>query len=122
MSEETVIDYLIGFARLADPEEVSFSIALERDFSFDETCRYGALAAGSDQVKAVTEYERKGRSVGLLPALYPLATSLPGPSPVARFETPSGDLEVGARIHRASELHAVLAGRKRGESTHPSAK
>src|SRR5947207_5944767 len=55
VQEEDRIDYEIGFARLADPESLQQSLAVEAEFQFDDSCRYGALAAQSDQVKAIAD-------------------------------------------------------------------
>lgn len=59
VSEESQFDYEIGFARLADQEDLNRTIVTDREFEFTENCEYGALESNSDQVKAIKEYEKK---------------------------------------------------------------
>lgn len=54
--EEHRTDYETGFARLADPEDLLSSIAIEAEFEFNGECQYGALIANSDQVRAIRAY------------------------------------------------------------------
>ncbi len=68
VTEEGKIDYEIGFARLADPEDLGRAIAVEAEFRFNEGCRYGAIIPFSAQVKAIKEYETKSK----LPVYYQL--------------------------------------------------
>lgn len=107
--EETWTDYEIGLARLADPEDLAHSIALDAVFDFDEYCRYGQLVAGSEQVAAISAYERH---VGL-PVHYqfynPWKLPFQTRVPVAEFSRPAGELELGVRIARTSDVHSALA-------------
>ncbi len=57
--EEHPSAYETGFARLADPEDLQTPITLEAEFEFNEDCRFGALVAGSNQVRAITAYQRE---------------------------------------------------------------
>ncbi|MEX1252926.1 MAG: hypothetical protein WEE64_01165 [Dehalococcoidia bacterium] len=114
VAEETLVDYETGFARLADPEDWSRSIATETMFEFNDECRYGALLAASNQVKAIKQYERKSR----LQVYYQLYN--PPALPLTRF-VPSehitiNEVGIGTRIVAASQVHKTLATLKSGES------
>jgi hypothetical protein len=57
VSEDDIVDYQTGFARLADPELLQHAVAVQAEFHFSEQCKYGALEGESDQVKAISEYQ-----------------------------------------------------------------
>ncbi|WP_437205842.1 hypothetical protein [Planctomicrobium sp. SH664] len=50
--EEGRIDYEIGFARIADPEDLARSIAVEREFEFTEKCKEVVSQPFDDGVQA----------------------------------------------------------------------
>jgi hypothetical protein len=114
VTEEGKVDYEIGFARLADPEDLARSIAVEAEFRFDDNCRYGALIGGSEQVEAIAEYENRDK----LPIYYQLYNpwSIPHVQrvPIANHSRPSGDLTLGVRIMPAKAIHAILSKEKNG--------
>ena len=56
MAEDLPQDYVTGFARLADPEDVRVPLYIESRYRFDESCRYGALRAGDDQCRAIEKF------------------------------------------------------------------
>ena len=64
VEEATLSDFEIGFARLADPETLSRSLNLATDFEFNDECRFGALLAHSDQVKAIEEFQDRNQLRG----------------------------------------------------------
>ena len=75
VAEEGKTDYMIGFARLADPEDLARSIAVEAEFRFTEECRYNALISGSDQTEAITKYQHENRLPDLTPKADPAVMS-----------------------------------------------
>lgn len=116
--EEHRIDYEIGFARIADPEDLARSIATSTEFEFDEQCKYGALSAGSDQFKAIERYRQENG----IPVHYqfynphevPFAARVPA---TGRIEL-ADDPPLGVRVMRAADVHGVLRGLPEG--AHPT--
>lgn len=110
VQEEDKIDYEIGFARIADPESLARSVAVQAEFRFDEKCLYGALAANSDQVKVIDDYQQKNK----IPVYYQLYNPWKVPFtqriPLSTFKRPSGKLELGTRVLTATNVHKLLAG------------
>lgn len=112
--EEDRIDYVRGFARLADPEDLRTSIAVEAEFEFNEDCRFGALVAGSDQVRAIADYER-GNDLLVYYQLYsPWSLPTVQRIPLSSFARPSGELTHGVTVVPASRVHRFLAGQGDG--------
>jgi hypothetical protein len=116
--EEHRIDYEIGFARIADPEDLARSIATSTDFEFDEDCEYGAMSAGSEQFDAIERYrEQNGIPVHYQfynPAVVPFATRIPATGRIVSANDPA----LGVRVMRAADVHAVL--RKLKDGAHPT--
>lgn len=106
--EEHVVDYEIGFSRLADPEDLARSMNFQSDFEFTEECRYGAIVSGSTQVRAIQEYER-ANAISVHYQLYnPWVLPFRQRVPLERYAPPAGDLALGARIVPASAMHEFL--------------
>lgn len=118
--EEGRIDYEIGFARIADPEDLARSIAVEHEFEFNADCTYTALKAKSDQVKAIDSYERENN----LPIYYqfynPWEIPFTQRVPISRYESLPSGRGLGTRIIPAKQVHARIAKKKQGTS--PSVK
>jgi hypothetical protein len=108
VQEDDIVDYQIGFARLADPESLQQSVAVQAEFYFDEQCRYGALMSKSPQAKAIAEYQSENK----IPIYYqfynPWTVPFTQRIPLSRFIRPSGELGVGTRIIPAKDIHLVL--------------
>lgn len=108
VDEEGLIDYKIGFARIADQEDLARSISVEAEFEFNSECRYGALVAGSRQVKAIDEYQREND----LPVYYqfynPWAVPFIQRIPLAGYARPEGEMTLGTRIVPAAAVHKLL--------------
>lgn len=107
--EENRIDYVTGFARLADPEDLRTSIAVEAEFEFHEDCRFGALVAGSDQVRAIADYEKENDLLVYYQLYSPWSLPLVQRIPLSGFARPSGELAHGVTVMPASSVHGVLA-------------
>lgn len=118
--EEGRIDYEIGFARIADPEDLARSIAVEHEFQFNVDCTYTALKAGSDQVKAIGEYEKQER----LPVYYqfynPWELPFTRRVPISKYEGLPVGRGLGTRIIPAKKVHTKIAKERNGFS--PSVK
>lgn len=116
--EERRIDYEIGFARIADPEDLARSIATTTKFEFDDDCEYGAMSAGSEQFEAIERYrEQNGIPVHYQfynPAVVPFGTRIPATGRIVSTEDPAA----GVRVMRASDVHGVL--RQLSKGAHPT--
>jgi len=108
VQEEDKIDYEIGFARIADPESLRSSVAVQADFLFNEQCRYGALVAGSDQVKAITEYQKRNKIAVYYQFYNPWRIPFTQRIPLSQFKRPTGKLNLGTRIIPSGIVHRVL--------------
>ncbi len=108
--EEVRVDYEIGLARLADPEDERFSIAFDAEFRFSEDSRYQALQRDSEQARAIDAYERKVK----LKVYYQLYNtwSLPFVQrvPLNGYSAPAGMPELGVRIIPSALVHATMSG------------
>ena len=114
VTEETRIDYEIGFARLADPEDLAHSLALEADYEFTAKGRYAALLAGSDQIAAIRAYEKQ-HGIPVYYHLYnPWRLPFTRHVPIDSYDTPVGDLEMGVRVVPSGIVHRKLHGHPRG--------
>lgn len=114
--EEHQIDYEIGFARLADPEDLARSIALETEFEFNEDCEYGALTSGSDQAKAIDQYMRKEKLAVYYQLYNPWAIPFTQRVPVAGYEAADGEPTLGTRVIPVTEVHGILRSLRKGSS------
>jgi hypothetical protein len=114
VKEEIAVDYEIGFARLADPEDVHVSLNLTHRYRFDGTSRYGALIAGDDQFKAIAEYTKKyGLSIYYLfynPWCLPFIQNIP----LKAYGQPKGECELGARVVPFRLVESLLKRKKAG--------
>jgi hypothetical protein len=115
--EELRIDYETGFARLADPENMIGSKPVV--FEFNENCTYGALAAGSQQVNAIVEYQRNHESWVYYQFYNPWTVPSRREVPLDRYEPLSGVPEFGVRVARSDDVHAILAHVSAGSSPSP---
>jgi len=109
VQEEDRVDYEIGFARIADPESLQTSVAIQAEFEFNETCAYGALVAKSEQVTAIAKYEKENRIAVYYQFYNPWRVPFVQRIPLSQFNRPEGDLELGTRIIPAKSVHGVLS-------------
>jgi hypothetical protein len=107
--EETLVDYEIGFARLADPEDEALSVGFNTEFRFTDGSRYGAIRQASDQVVAIADYEKQ---VGLKvyyqlynPWLIPFVQRIP----LVDYTESEGTPDLGVRIVPAALLRRRLS-------------
>ncbi len=114
VKEEHKIDYEIGFARLADPEILARSIAVEAEFEFNAGCKYGALKAGSKQVHAIDAFTKRSGMAVYYQLYNPWAVPFVRRIPLAGYSEPEGEPQVGTRIVPASVVHRLLATQKDG--------
>jgi hypothetical protein len=112
--EESWLDYEIGFARLADPEDLSRSIALEAEFEFTTSCQYGALQAGSDQVTAIAEYQQENELAVYYQFYNPWRVPFKKVVPLSAYAEEKGAPEVGTRVIPSDAVHAFLSTKLNG--------
>lgn len=106
--EEHRMDYEIGFARLADPEDLRRSIAVQADFEFSTESRYGALQAGSDQVRAIADYESISQFKVYYQLYNPWSVPLTQRIPLSAYPAPDGTPGLGIRVVPAGAVHDML--------------
>lgn len=114
VAEEGKIDYRVGFARLADPEDLATSLGIEAEFEFTSESRYGALVANSDQVEAITQFEEVNNLRVYYQLYNPWRVPFVQRVPISSFAAPSGELDLGVRIIPATDVHRLLADRPVG--------
>jgi hypothetical protein len=112
--EEGKVDYEIGFARIADPEDLARSIAVEAEFEFNEDCQYGALIVGSDQVKAIDAYERENNLSVYYQLYNPRVIPFVQRIPLSAYGKPHGKLSLGTRVLPAKTVHRIIGGQAKG--------
>ena len=116
VSETAFVDYEIGFARLADPEDLAHSLGLDADFDFTSDARYGALHAESDQIRAIAAYEEQHHTPVYYHFYNPWRLPFTQHVPIERYTTPSGALEMGVRVVPSALIHDALNGCNKGYS------
>ena len=114
VEEETVVDYEIGFARLADPEDLARSLATEFEYRFTDECRFGALRAGSEQIKVIDEYQTKSDLRVYYQLYCPWALPHTRRVPSEAWARPSGEPALGVRVLPAEVVHKILSEQKSG--------
>jgi hypothetical protein len=114
VEEESVIDYEVGFARLADPEVLASSLSTEAEYRFDDSCRFGQVQAGSGQVTLINEYVERTR----LRVYYQLYSpwSLPHVRrvPSGSWQRPADAPMLGVRILPVEVVHQILEDKPQG--------
>ena len=110
VQEEDKVDYEIGFARIADPESLQRSVAIQAEFQFDERCHYSALLANSEQVRAIADYQKKNNTPVYYQFYNPWQIPFTQRIPLSQFKRPSGNLSLGTRAIPARDVHKLLAG------------
>lgn len=117
--EEDVVDFEIGFARLADPEVLRTSVAVQAEFEFNDHCIFGALSADSEQVKTIADYQTQHKTPVYYQFYNPWSLPFIQRVPLSQFKRPHGELTIGTRIVPASVIHEFLSQKKKGHK--PSA-
>jgi hypothetical protein len=88
---------------------------LNRKFVFDETCVYGALKAGSEQVATINSLNRQfGESVFYMfynPSTVPISIQYP-----VRSRRQIKNAKLGCRVFSSNEVHTVLNTLEKGRS------
>jgi hypothetical protein len=115
VDDEDEVGFLYGmnaFIRRDDKQSVG---TLHRQFSFNENCIYGAIHAGSEQVKTIETLNRDfGKAVYYLlynPHAMPFSVSYPLRERI-RVDLPT----IGCRVFDSDHVHQVLAQLGEGES------
>lgn len=114
VSEEGKTDYRVGFARLADPEDLATSLGVEAEFEFTSESKYGALIAKSDQIEAITQFEELNKLRVYYQFYNPWRVPFIQRVPISSYATPSGELDLGVRIMPAADVHRMLSGQPVG--------
>ncbi len=113
--QETQSDYLIGFARLDDPEDELLSLAKRRTYSFTHRSRYRELVRGSHQVGAIQAYEREAGLKVYYHLYNPWQVPFSQRVPVSEYVRREGLPELGIRVVPAALMHDLLGSISRAE-------
>jgi hypothetical protein len=101
-----------AFIRRQDTQAVG---VLHRNFAFTEGCRYGAIHAGSDQIRSIERLNSEfGKAIYYLlynPHVMPFSVSYP-----LRQRTRVDSPAVGCRVFEADDVHQALSGLRDGEA------
>jgi len=116
VEEESIVDYEIGFARLADPEDLARSLSTESVYHFTDSCKFGALRAGSEQVKVIEMYQEKSQLRVYYQLYCPWTLPHTRRVPSASWPRPSGQPLVGVRVLPAEVVHKLLSAQTVGYS------
>lgn len=114
VEEETVVDYEIGFGRLADPEDLARSLSTESEYQFTTACRFGALKAGSEQVKLIDEYQEKSELRVYYQLYCPWALPHTRRVPSEAWPRPEGQPMLGVRVLPVEVVHGILSAKQSG--------
>jgi hypothetical protein len=113
--EETLSDYVIGFARLDDPEDELISLGVRRTFTFNHKSRYKMLVRDGSQHRAIDGYQ-KDPGLKVYYHLYnPWQVPFRQRVPIAEYVSREGLPELGVRVIPATLMHGVLHGTKSPE-------
>jgi hypothetical protein len=109
-------DYHIGIARLVHRTDPLVPICTQRAFSFGETCVYGALRAGDDQIDHIQQYIQSRN----IPVWYGFYNPLDLPSkrlyPELNGTPPMEPNNVGCRIVPFANVKSALDQLKTGDA------
>ena len=108
--EEHRMDYEIGFGRIADPEDLARSLTTQTEFEFNDSCRYGALIGGSDQVQAIHDYQKQKEMPVYYQFYNPWSVPFTQRVPLDSYSTFDAPIALGTRIYTADDIHGVLTG------------
>lgn len=106
--EETLSDYVIGFARLDDPEDELISLGVRRTFSFNLKSRYKMLVRDSSQHRAIDGYQADPGLKVYYHLYNPWQVPFRQRVPIAEYVSREGLPELGVRVIPASLMHGVL--------------
>jgi hypothetical protein len=102
-------DYEIGIGRLIDRIEPLVPLSTRRAFSFSDACVYGAMTAGSDQVRRIEQYQDE-RKIPVYYTLYnPPRMPFEGFIPRLVDEPEDRRIDLGCRVITATDAHAILS-------------
>lgn len=115
VEDEDEIGFLHGMNAFLRRDPTQAAAALHREFLFDETCVYGALHAGSEQIGSIDRLNADfGEAVYYLfynPPELPVTIRYP-----LRERVPVGAIAQGCRVVEAPLVHARLAELSAGAS------
>lgn len=116
VEDDDAVGFAYGFNALLRPDHSPTSMVLSRRFDFSDECLYGAIAANSDQVKAIEGWaKRSGNTVEYLlynPPTIPLTVLYPVASRQSVAQAPP----MGCRVISMNAMHDALSMLPKGSS------
>ena len=115
VDEDDEVNFLYGMNAFIRREALQAAAVLHRDFEFGENCIYGAIHAGSEQIKSIDRLnESFGKTVYYLlynPHIVPLSVRYP-----LRARINIDQSVVGCRVFEADEVHKCVSELPEGAS------
>lgn len=112
IAEESLADYHIGFGRLLPSSPQVPTLARSYKYDFDLNSKYKAMTVGSDQYKAIEQYQSESE----VPVHYLMYNTWEIPVsytvPIHGNVTLGSNANGGARVVSAKKLHNKLSGKK----------
>lgn len=98
-------DYLIGIGRLADRTDALVPLGSQRTFSFSDSCVYGAMHAGAEQIDRIDKYAEE-KAIPIFYAFYnPVELPYSATYPAPRGQGARSPNTLGCRVQPATEVH-----------------
>lgn len=102
------LDFEIGMARLADPENDRKRLAVRSDFEFDHECKYRAVLVRDKQYQAIEKYETENKLRVYYslynPPVFPYTKTVPSKTG-ERFNE---DVSLGVRVVPSKDLRQQI--------------
>jgi hypothetical protein len=106
--EFNLVDYEIGMARLADPENDQRRLGLRSNFEFNNRCKYAAILVRDQQYKAIAKYEAEIKLKVYYalynPPIFPYTKSVPSEAK----ERSSQQILLGVRVVSCKDLRQQI--------------
>lgn len=117
IEDEDELGFLYGMNQWLRRDPAPTSMALVKQFTFDQSSKYNSLASGSDQVKAIDGFSQRFGNNAVYYLMYnPHKIPLSIEYPVKKYKQLASRPRVGARVYRKDEIHAFLNGKPKGRS------
>ena len=115
LEDDDEVSFMYGMNAFIRRDKTQAIGSLHQRFAFDDSCIYGVIQSGSDQVQSIERLNTEfGEAVYYLlynPPTIPFRVTYPLHQRIRVDETP-----VGCRVLEASYIHRVLSGLRKGDA------